>query len=264
MRLKMRLSAENINFDINGKSILKNVSFSFAEGKRTGIIGANGAGKSTLLKILCLLNKKFTGEVKIDGEDIKKISRRQLAQMIAILTQERDVPLDTTVRQLTSYGRFPHRGLFDRGNAKEDIEAVNWALEVTQMTKLENRQVSSLSGGERQRAWLSMTLAQRPKILLLDEPTTYLDIKHQLEVMNIISDVNKRYGMTIIMVLHDLNQARMFTDELIVINNQTIFRHGNPRTILNADLIKEVFGVKTEIFKNDRNETILLPIEVEK
>ena len=264
MRLKMRLSAENINFEINGKSILKNVSFSFAEGKRTGIIGANGAGKSTLLKILCLLNKKFTGEVKIDGEDIKKISRRQLAQMIAILTQERDVPLDTTVRQLTSYGRFPHRGLFDRGNAKEDITAVNWALEVTQMTKLENRQVSSLSGGERQRAWLSMTLAQRPKILLLDEPTTYLDIKHQLEVMNIISDVNKRYGMTIIMVLHDLNQARMFTDELIVINNQTIFQHGNPRTILNADLIKEVFGVKTEIFKNDRNETILLPIEVEK
>ena len=258
----MKLSVENINFEINGKTILKDISYNFAEGKRTGIIGANGAGKSTFLKILCLLNKKFTGEVKIDGEDIKKISRRRLAQMIAILTQEREVPLDTTVRQLTSYGRFPHRGIFQRSNPQEDREAIEWALEVTQMKPFENRQVSSLSGGERQRAWLSMTLAQRPKILLLDEPTTYLDIKHQLEVMKIISDLNKKYGMTIIMVLHDIIQARMFTDDLIVISNHSIFQHGDPQIILNTDLVKNVFGVKSEIFKNAQGQTVLVPLEL--
>ena len=259
----MKLTAKNINFAVNGKIILQNISYEFVEGKRTGIIGANGAGKSTLLKILSLLNKNYTGEVKIDEEDIKKIPRWELAQKIAILTQEREVPLDTTVRQLTSYGRFPHQKLFQKGKPQEDLNAIEWALEVTKMKFYEERQVSSLSGGERQRAWLSMVLAQKPQILMLDEPTTYLDIKHQLEVMKIISDINKKYGMTIIMVLHDLNQARMFTDDLIVIKDKKIIRSGNPKEILNIELVREVFGVKAEIYKNFRGQSVLVPLEVE-
>ena len=262
--LYMKLEAKNISFKIDGKTILDNVNYAFIEGKRTGIIGSNGAGKSTLLKILCLLNEKFSGTVTINDEDIKSLSRHQLAQCLAILPQEREAPIDTSVRQLASYGRFPHRRLFRSINQKADNEAIDWALKVTQLTKFADRQVSTLSGGERQRAWLAMTLAQQPKILLLDEPTTYLDIKHQLEVMEIITEVNKRYGMTIIMVLHDLNHARTFTDDLIVIKNQSIFKSGNPENILTINLISEVFGVKADIFKNKKGDAIVIPTAIAK
>ena len=258
----MKLTAENISVEINGKKILNDINYSFKEGGRTGIVGANGAGKSTLLKVLCLLNKKFSGTVSIDGENIRSIKRNRLAQMIAILPQEKEVPLDTTVKQLTSYGRFPHQKLFRRADSKLDNEAIEWALNVTQLKKFANRQVSSLSGGERQRAWLSMALAQQPKILLLDEPTTYLDIKHQLEVMEIITDVNKRYGITIIMVLHDLNHARTFTDNIVVMNNQSIFKSGSSKNILNVDLIKEVFNVESDIFKNKNGDEVIIPTDI--
>ena len=256
----MRLSAKNIGFEINGRQILHNISYTFAEGKRTGIIGQNGAGKSTLLKILCLLTKKFTGTVSIDGEDIKSINRNRLAQMIAILPQEKEVPADVTVRQLTSYGRFPHRSLFKSRNPKEDRESIEWAMKVTQLNELADRQVSTLSGGERQRAWLSMVLAQRPQILLLDEPTTYLDIRHQLEVMEIISEVNRRIGMTIIMVLHDINHACMFTDEVIIIKDRQIFASGLPREVLTKESIEEVFDIKADIFTNKSGESVIMPI----
>ena len=258
----MKLSAENISFAIDGKTILQDINYTFTEGKRTGIIGSNGAGKSTLLKILCLLNKNFTGKVTLDGKDIKTISRNKLAQMIAILPQEREAPIDTTVKQLTSYGRFPHRQLFRSNDPKEDREAIEWALKVTQLTKFADRQVATLSGGERQRAWLSMTLAQRPKILLLDEPTTYLDIRHQLEVMKIITDINKRYSMTIIMVLHDLNHARIFTDELVVIKNQQIIKSGKSDEVLTLNLVKSAFGVEADIFVNASGDSIIMPTTV--
>ena len=258
----LKLSVENISFKVNDKFILKNISHNFAEGKRTGIIGANGAGKSTLLKILCLLNKKFTGNVTIDGEDIRNITRNRLAQMVAILPQEREAPIDTTVRQLTSYGRFPHRSLFRSNDPKEDREAIDWALQVTNLTKFADRQVATLSGGERQRAWLSMTLAQRPQILLLDEPTTYLDIRHQLEVMEIITDINKRYGMTIIMVLHDLNHARIYTDELVVIKDQQVFKSGKSDEVLTLELVQEAFGVKADTFINSNGNSIIMPTSV--
>jgi len=258
----MKLEAQNITVEIDGKVILKEISYKFEEGKRTGIIGANGAGKSTFLRVLCLLNDKFNGTVTIDGADIKKFTRTELAKMLAILPQEREAPIDTTVKQLTSYGRFPHRSLFKSANPKEDREAIEWALKVTQLTKLANRQVTTLSGGERQRAWLSMALAQRPKILLLDEPTTYLDIAHQLEVMEIISEVNKRYGMTVIMVLHDLNHTRIFTDEVVVIKNQKIFQHGNPNEILNVAMIENVFEVEADIFTNKNGRSIVMPVAV--
>ena len=256
----MKLSAKNITFEIGGRQILRDVSYDFAEGKRTGIIGSNGAGKSTLLRVLCLLTKKFTGSVTIDGEDILGINRNRLAQMIAILPQEREVPVDVTVRQLTSYGRFPHRSLFKSSNPKEDRESIDWALKVTQLERLAGRQVSTLSGGERQRAWLAMVLAQRPQILLLDEPTTYLDIKHQLEVMEIISEVNKRCKMTIIMVLHDLNHARMFTDEIVIISNSHIYLSGKPNVVLTENVVSEVFGVKADTFTNVRGDSVILPM----
>ena len=253
----MLLTVENLKIEIDKKIILDGVNHTFAEGQRTSIIGANGAGKSTLLRALCLLNEKFTGSITLDGRDIRSIGRRALAQSIAILPQEREAPIDTTVRQLASYGRFPHQKLFSGGNPKEDRDAVDWAMRVTNVEHLADRQVSTLSGGERQRAWLAMSLAQKPKILLLDEPTTYLDINHQLEVMNIIAAVNRKHKMTVIMVLHDINHAIEFSDEVIIIHGGKIFERGSPSTVLTPPLIKNVFNVDADIFINSVGDKIL-------
>lgn len=254
----MNLTAENISVTLGGKEILRGVNYSFAAGKRTAILGANGAGKSTLLKILCLLNEKFSGKVTLDGQDVRALGRKNLARVMAILPQERDAPQDTTVRQLVSFGRFPHRKFFG-DTAAEDSVAIDKALEMTRLTDFEARQVASLSGGERQRAWLAMTLAQRPKILLLDEPTTYLDIAHQLEVMDIIAAVNQKFSTTIIMVLHDINHARLYSDEVLIVKDKNIFAAGNPQEILTARFVGEVFGVEAETFRNLRGDEIIFP-----
>lgn len=257
----MRLTAENVGLKIGDKEILRDINFSFAEGKRTAIIGANGAGKSTLLKIICLLNENFFGRVTLDGKNIKNFGRRELAKVMAILPQEKFAPQDTTVRQLAFFGRFPHRNFFG-GNSKKDSDAVELALNVTRMKKFENRKIISLSGGEKQRAWLAMTLAQNPKILLLDEPTTYLDIAHQIEVMEIISNLNKNFGTTIIMVLHDINHVRFYSDEVIAIKNHEIFLYGEPEKILTAETVGKIFEVQAETFTNSDGKKIIFPIAV--
>ena len=241
---------------LGGKEILHDVSCEFSSSKRTAIIGPNGAGKSTLLKVLCLLNEKFSGTVTLDGKDLRTLGRKNLSRVMAILPQERDAPHDTTVRQLVSFGRFPHRKFFG-GTTAEDETAIKNALKLTKLTDFENRQVASLSGGERQRAWLAMTLAQRPKILLLDEPTTYLDIAHQLEVMEIVADVNRKFSTTIIMVLHDINHARLYSDEILIIKDKKIFAAGEPKKILTARTLGEVFNVAADTFTNSRGDEII-------
>lgn len=258
----MKLSTQNLSVAIEGKSILENVSVEFAEGKRTAIIGSNGAGKSTLLRAISLLNEKFEGKILLDGIDIRSLGRKKLAQNLAILPQTTSAPPDLTVRRLVDYGRFPYRGMFTSSNPTEDRDAIDWAIEVTKLQPFQDRQLNSLSGGERQRAWIAMSLAQKPKILLLDEPTTYLDIAHQLEVMRIIREVNERYGMTVIMVLHDINHALQYADELVVIKNRGIFAQGSPREILTVRLIEEVFNVRADIFVNSQGVSVLSPIEI--
>ena len=259
--MNMNLTAENVSMTIGGKNILQNVSYKFISGKITSIIGQNGAGKSTFLKILCLLNEKFTGSVKIDGKDIREFDRKNLSRIMAILPQEREIPQDMTVKQLISFGRFPHRRFFS-GNSSEDEVAIKNALEITKLTDFEGRQVVSLSGGERQRAWLAMILAQNPKILLLDEPTTYLDIAHQLEVMEIISNVNKKFSTTIIMVLHDINHARLYSDDILIIKDKKIFAAGNPMKILSVNVLNEVFNVESDIFTNNAGDEIIFPLKI--
>ncbi|MBR6012175.1 MAG: ABC transporter ATP-binding protein [Selenomonadaceae bacterium] len=257
----MQLTVENVGFKIGEKEILRNINYSFAEGKRTSIIGANGAGKSTLLKIICLLNENFSGRVTLDGDDMKKFSRKKIAKIMAVLPQEKSAPQDTTVRQLTFFGRFPHRNFFG-GDSKKDSEAVELALKITRMKELEDRQISSLSGGEKQRAWLAMTLAQNPKILLLDEPTTYLDIAHQIEVMEIVENLNKNFGTTVIMVLHDINHVRFYSDEVIAVKDHEIFAAGSPEKILTANSVGKIFDVRAETFTNDDGRKIIFPVAV--
>ena len=255
----MKLEAKNISVSIAGKKIISNINPIFPEGKCIAIIGPNGAGKSTLLKVLAALNSEYDGEVLLGGENIKNLSRKKIARHLAILPQSMQIPNDTTVARLIDYGRFPYRGIFTKSNPKADREATEWAIKVVNLEKFKDRQVNSLSGGERQRARIAMALAQKPEIILFDEPTTYLDIAHQLEVMQIIRQINKNFKMTVIMVLHDINHAVQYADEVIVLKNQKIFQ-GAPTEIINVEMLAEVFGVKAEIFTNSRGEKILSPI----
>ena len=250
----MKLSAENISVTLGGKEILRDLNYEFPAGKRTAIIGANGAGKSTLLKVLCILNEKFSGRVTLDGQDLRAIGRKNLARLMAILPQERDAPQDTTVKQLVSFGRFPHRKFFG-GTSKEDDAAIQNALALTNLTDFANRQVASLSGGERQRAWLAMTLAQRPKILLLDEPTTYLDLCHQLEVLELLKKLNEEEEATIIMVLHDLNLALRYGDQIAVIGSGKLLMADTPETVWQSGILEQVFQVQIRRTQWEDGET---------
>ena len=258
----MALEVSNLCVKIAHKDILRGLNLHFPTGKRTAIIGPNGAGKSTLLRVLAALNTKYEGVVSLDGEDLRKISRKKLAQRLAILPQGLSAPPDITVGALADYGRFPYRSWLHGSKTQEDREAVEWALSVTQLQAFQERQVTSLSGGERQRAWIAMALAQQPKVLLLDEPTTYLDISHQLEVMQIIKKLQQQYGMTIIMVLHDINHALQYSDEIVVIKNHGIFAHGTPQDILTVDMLATVFGVKADIFVNTQGVSVLSPVSL--
>ena len=258
----MALEAKNLTVAFEGRTILKNVNVSFTPGKRTAIIGPNGAGKSTLLKALSSLNRKYDGQVLLDGEDVREMGRKKLSQRLAILPQGAQAPADVTVRQLVDFGRFPYRSWLAPGDPKADREAVEWALERTQLNDFVDRTVMRLSGGERQRAWIAMALAQKPEILLLDEPTTYLDIGHQLEVMNIVEDLNREYGITIIMVLHDINHALQYADEIVVIKNNGVFAQGTPKEVLTVDMLGKVFGVRADIFVNSNGISVLSPVSL--
>lgn len=255
----MKLEAKNISVQIGGKEIISNVSPNFAEGKCIAIIGPNGVGKSTLLRVLAALHSQYSGEVFLDGKNIRTISRKKIARHMAILPQTMQIPPDITVERLIDYGRFPYRGLFMSGDSKADKAAVDWAISVVNLEKFRTRQVNSLSGGERQRARIAMALAQIPQIMLFDEPTTYLDIAHQIEVMQIIRLINEKYKMTVIMVVHDINHALQYADEVIVLKKGKIFAQGQPQKILNVELLEKVFGVKADIFTNSRGASIIAP-----
>ncbi len=258
----MGIEVVHLCVSIAGKNILQDLTISFAEGKRTVIIGPNGVGKSTLLRTLAGIQRPAAGRVLLDGEEIRKFSRKKLARRLAILPQGMTAPPDTTVQQLVTYGRFPYRSIWGAGDAKADREAVAWAVEATHLGGYLKRQVATLSGGERQRAFLAMALAQQPSILLLDEPTTYLDIAHQLEVMKIITEVNARQSMTVIMVLHDINHALQYADELVILKDHRLYGQGRPQELMTVKTLAEVFGVKADIFRNRQGVFVLSPVEL--
>lgn len=258
----MTLKVENLNVSIAQQPILQDLSLDFATGRRTAIVGPNGAGKSTLLRAVAGLNHDYTGSICLDGQEIRQLARQHMARKLAILPQGAAAPPDTTVGQLVDYGRFPYRSWFRTSDAKADREAVTWAMQVTKVTQFRDRQVQSLSGGERQRAFLAMALAQQPETLLLDEPTTYLDIAHQLEVMKIVTTINETYGMTVIMVLHDINHALQYADEIAVLKDKHIVAQGAPETVLTVEMLAQVFGVRADIFTNRQGAKVLSPVEL--
>jgi len=257
------MKTRDLTIKIQNKEILTNINLSFLTGKTTAIIGPNGSGKSTLLKALAGLNNNITGQVLLENRNIKEFSKKNLARNLAILPQDPSVPADLTVEELVQYGRFPYQQWFAR-NDKEDQQCVQWAMQQTKLEEFKDRFVTTLSGGERQRTWIAMALAQKPKVLLLDEPTTYLDIAHQLEVMQIIDSLTQKYNITIIMVLHDINQALQYANDLVVIKNQSVFAQGSPQKILSANLLEKVFGVTADFFTNRDGNKVLVPISLVK
>jgi len=201
--------------------------------------------------------------VTFKGNEMSGLSQREFAKSLAILTQSPQAPSDLTVNDLVEMGRFPHRGFLGRGG-KDDKEHVEWALAQTGVTAMRNRLLNTLSGGERQRAWIAMALAQRPEVLLLDEPTTYLDICHQLEIMQLIGRLNQELGLTVVMVVHDLNHAIMYANHVVVVKAGELVTSGAPREIITADLLAEVFKVKADEFTLSNDLRALVPVDLYK
>jgi len=256
------IKAQNICVSINDKEIVHNLSLEIPEGKVTAIIGPNGCGKSTTLKALSRI-LPYKGSVTFKGNEMSGLSQREFAKSLAILTQSPQAPSDLTVNDLVEMGRFPHRGFLGRGG-KDDKEHVEWALAQTGVTAMRNRLLNTLSGGERQRAWIAMALAQRPEVLLLDEPTTYLDICHQLEIMQLIGRLNQELGLTVVMVVHDLNHAIMYANHVVVVKAGELVTSGAPREIITADLLAEVFKVKADEFTLSNDLRALVPVDLYK
>lgn len=256
------IEVKNLNVSINDKLIVKNLSFGIPNHKLTAIIGPNGCGKSTTLKAISRI-LKYTGEVRFKGKDLRSFSHKEFARCLAVLTQSPQAPADLTVQDLVEMGRFPYRSFLGRGT-KEDIEFVSWALEQTNMKEMRHRLLSTLSGGERQRAWIAMALAQNPQVLFLDEPTTYLDICHQLEIMQLLDRLNKELGLTVVMVLHDLNHTIQYTQHVIAVKKGELVCEGDPKTVVTPKLLKDVYGVVADEFQCRNGMRALVPVDVEK
>ncbi|WP_409340887.1 ABC transporter ATP-binding protein [Paenibacillus sp. MBLB4367] len=240
------LEAKDLTISYDGNKIVNAFTLQVNEGEIVSIIGPNGSGKSTLLKGMSRLIPCESGRVCIAGQELRTMHSKRISQMMCILCQSNQTPSDMTVEELVSYGRLPHKKWYERLTG-EDYEIVDWAIEQTGMVPFRKRLVVSLSGGEAQRAWIAMALAQRPKVLLLDEPTTYLDIAHQLEVLELVKSVNRELGITIVMVLHDLNQASAYSDKIYVIQKGHLAFTGKPRDVLTPDIIRDVYGVEAEV-----------------
>ena len=224
----------------------------------TSIIGPNGCGKSTLLKALSRTLPIRSGQVLLDGRLIAQMPTAEVAKQMAILPQGPQAPAGLTVEELVSYGRYPHQKGFGRLD-REDREAIRWALHITHMEELAGKNIDALSGGQRQRAWIAMALAQDTKVLFLDEPTTYLDVRYQLQILKLIQKLNREYGITIVMVLHDINQSLYYSDEIVAMKDGRIIAHGLPEEIISKELVKEVYGVDLTIQSVD-GKPFVIPV----
>lgn len=228
------------------KRVIKNVSISFEKSEITSIIGPNGSGKSTMLKAMGRIIKPFSGGVFINGKVSSELSDCDIAKMVGILPQSPSAPADIPVHCLVAYGRNPHKRMLSRMDSS-DRETIEWAIESTGLKDKRFARLGQLSGGERQRAWIAMSLTQQPEILLLDEPTTYLDIHHQFEVLELLKKLNQDCGLTVVMVLHDLNLAARFSDRIIAFKSGEICCDGNPEDILSEGNISEIFSVRSKV-----------------
>lgn len=238
-----KLSTHNLSFGYKNKLILDNISLEIPTGKISALIGPNGSGKSTLLKVLCGLLKPNNGEVLLENQPINHYKSKQLAQSIAFLPQRSSIPDNYRVTDLLNAGRFPYQSLIKK-ISKEDVRVIKWALDITQMHDYKDYFINELSGGLQQRAWLAMILTQQTPIIILDEPSTYLDIKHQLQLLQLVKTLNIDHKKTIIWVLHDLAHAAQTSDYLFVLNSGQLVAQGDVESIRQSGVLNRTFDVK--------------------
>ncbi|MGA8117670.1 MAG: ABC transporter ATP-binding protein [Actinocatenispora sp.] len=244
------LTTTGLGVGYTATPVLADVDLALAPGTVTVLVGPNGCGKSTLLRTLAGLLLPVAGEVRLGADPLARLSRRELARRLAFLPQAPLVPAGVAVRDLVRHGRYAHRGALGRHTA-EDRAAVDWAIEVTSTTGLADRRLDELSGGERQRAWLATVLAQRAGVLLLDEPTTYLDLRHQIEVLEVVRRLAREHGITCCLVLHDLGQAAAYSDHAVMVAGGAIVAAGPPGEVFTAPHIRRAFELDVEVVHDD-------------
>lgn len=246
-----RLKTSSLDIAYEDRLIVEDLNVEIPQGKITALVGANGSGKSTILKTMARIMNPKGGSVLLDGKSIHKQSTREVAKQLAILPQNPTAPEGLTVTELVSYGRFPYQKGFGSMKA-DDRKMVEWAIQVTGMSGFHDRPIDQLSGGQRQRAWIAMALAQDTDILFLDEPTTFLDMAHQLEVLHLLEYLNTSAGRTIVMVVHDLNHAARYAQHMIAIKKGKVKAVGAPTEVMTTDVLREVFGIEADIVTDPR------------
>ncbi|BAQ62127.1 ABC-type Fe3+-siderophore transport system [Geminocystis sp. NIES-3708] len=251
-----QLSARQLTLAYQKTTIIENLNLEIPQGKITILIGGNGCGKSTLLKELGRILHPQQGMVYLDGKEIHQLPSRKVAQTLGLLPQNPNAPEGLTVKDLVAQGRYPHQTWWQEWTV-EDEKQVNQALEITCLTSMSDRDLDTLSGGQRQRAWIAMALAQNTEILLLDEPTTFLDLAHQIEVLDLLTELNHQLQRTIIIVLHELNLAARYADYLVAMKQGYIYAQGKPEEVMTSTIIREVFDLSCQIIIDPISHTPL-------
>ncbi|MGD1851956.1 MAG: ABC transporter ATP-binding protein [Cyanophyceae cyanobacterium] len=244
--LPIALTTRSLTLAYDGNTIIQGLNLAVPKGQMTALVGPNGCGKSTLLRGMAKLLKPQNGTVYLEGDAIATLPTKVLAKRLGILPQSPSAPEGLTVRELVAQGRYPQQS-WKQQWTREDEQQVEGAIATTDLHDLANRALDSLSGGQRQRAWIAMALAQDADTVLLDEPTTYLDLAHQLEVLDLLHELNVQRGKTIVMVLHDLNQACRYADQIIALRSGSVYGQGKPAEVMTENLVQDVFGLKSRI-----------------
>lgn len=247
------IEIKNLKVNYENLTIIENLNLTIPKNKISIIIGSNGSGKSTLLKTMARIIKPNRGDIIINDVNIKQKTNIQIAKEVSVLTQNPTIPKDLLVKQLVSYGRFPHQSKMGMLK-KEDYEIINWAMQETNVAQFAERKLKTLSGGQLQRVFIAMAIAQKTEILLLDEPTTFLDISHQLEIFNLLQKINKQNKTTIVMVIHELNNASKFAHNLIGIKNGTVVFEGEPKSVFIEKNLRELYNINPEIQMSKNNK----------
>ena len=253
---KPAMEVRNLSFSYGKNWVLKDTSFQIEEGKITTIMGANGCGKSTLFNLMTRNLYPGKGNIFLRGKNIQNLALKEFARKVSIVHQYNSSADDITAERLVSFGRTPHMKLM-QGRSEADERQIRWAMEVTNTEKYRDREISRLSGGQRQRVWIAMALAQNTKILFLDEPTTYLDMRYQIEILKLVQKLNREYGITIIMVLHDMNQAIHYSDRIIGLKDGHVAAEGAPEEIITPECIRELYGITLGVTEIEGEKFVL-------
>lgn len=253
----MEIKTEELFVGYQANAIIKDLTTEIPKGKITSLIGPNGSGKSTFLKALARVLHPMKGVVLLEGQPVHQLASKEVAKNIALLSQNSEANIGLTVKEVVSYGRYPYQKGFS-GLNQTDYEKIDWAIQVTGLSNFANRGIHTLSGGQRQRVWIAMALAQDTDILILDEPTTFLDPAHQLEILSLLNAINKKHGKTIIMSIHDLNHASRFSDHILALKKGKLLFEGPPEQVFTEDIMQNIFEIKASFTTNGHDSKPIL------